>query len=82
MSAEDAYSITSHSIILLFYPYLRERNGHCVDGGDYGGVHEVDGVGVEEQGRAPHSHAHDDRPEDVLEPCRVIQLAEYDESQY
>ena len=27
---------------------------------------------VEEDGRAAHGHAHDDRPEDVLEACNKV----------
>ena len=46
---------------------LGERNCHRVHGGHHGGVHEVDGVAVEEDGSASHCYAHDDRPENVLE---------------
>ena len=46
---------------------LRERESHGVDCSDHGGVHEVDGVAVEEDGRASHGNTHDHRPEDVLE---------------
>ncbi len=60
------------SMTCLFYggvPDLWEWDGHGVDCGDDSGVHEVDGVGVEEDGGAPHRHAHYHRPEGVLEAC-------------
>ena len=46
---------------------LGEGDGHRVHGGHHGGVHEVYGVAVEENGGASHCHAHDYRPENVLE---------------
>ena len=46
---------------------LREGDGHRVHGGHHGGVHEVYGVAVEENSSASHCHAHDYRPENVLE---------------
>lgn len=46
---------------------LGERDSHGVDRGHHRGVHEVDGVAVEEDGRAPHGNTHDHRPEYVLE---------------
>ena len=46
---------------------LGEGDGHRVHGGHYGGVHEVDGVAVEENCGASHGDAHDYRPENVFE---------------
>ena len=46
---------------------LGEGDGHGVDGGHHRGVHEVDGVAVEEDGGAAHCHADYHRPEYVLE---------------
>ena len=46
---------------------LREGDGHGVDSGDHRGVHEVDGVAVEEDGCTAHGHADYHRPEYVLE---------------
>ena len=46
---------------------LGEGDGHRIHGGHHGGVHEVDGVAVEENGGASHRYAYDDRPENVLE---------------
>ena len=46
---------------------LREGDCHGVHGGHYGGVHEVNGVAVEEDCGAAHRYANDDWPENVLE---------------
>ena len=46
---------------------LGERRRHGVDSGDHRGVHEVDGVAVEEYGGAAHGHTDNDRPENMFE---------------
>ena len=46
---------------------LGEWHCHCVDRRHHGGVHEVDGVAVEEDGGTAHGHADNHRPEYVLE---------------
>ena len=46
---------------------LRQRSRHGVHGGHHRGVHEVDGVAVEEDGGTAHGHADNHRPEYVLE---------------
>ena len=46
---------------------LREWDRHGVHRGHHCGVHEVDGVAVEEYRGAAHGHTNDDRPENVFE---------------
>ena len=47
--------------------YLGQWDGHGIHSGHDGGVHEVDGIGVEEDGSTAHGHADNHRPERVLE---------------
>ena len=46
---------------------LREGYCHGVHSGHHGGVHEVDGVAVEEDGGTAHRHTNNDRPENMFE---------------
>ena len=46
---------------------LREWDCHGVHRGHHRGVHEVDGVAVEEDRGAAHGHADNDRPENMFE---------------
>ena len=46
---------------------LWEGDGHGVNSGHHRGVHEVDGVAVQEDGCTAHGHADYHRPEYVLE---------------
>ena len=49
--------------------HFREGDSHGVHGGHHGGVHEVDGVAVEEDSGTAHGNTHNDGPEDVFESC-------------
>ena len=45
---------------------LRERMSHGVHSGDHCGVHEVDGVAVQEGSTQPHSNTDYHRPENYF----------------